>query len=181
MDRQDFFAPVRYEPKRKPPRNTKGLIVAALLLCGVVVVSALGYFIYTWLQAGAAKRAEEERKVMSVEVPPAAVEIGKPLKWRELAHFDWQISFEHPRPAVVIGEFDKDGNDEVLLIDYAGKTQIVDMDGKKREVPDAQFKALAQYQAWDCDRNGVCELVPDTLFFTYQPKVKSYVRIKGTG
>ena len=181
MDRQDYFAPARYEPRRKPPRRVGPAGVVLLVLLGIGLAGLAAYGVGILVQAGAARQTAAEEKLTAVVIPPAKVITGKPLKWRELERYDRAVSREHPRPSYAVGEFDGDGSDELLLIDYEGPTTIFELAGGRREVPQAKWRALALYEPWDYDRNGVCELVPSTLFYFWQPKVKSYVRIRGAG
>lgn len=181
MDQNDYFAPHRYTPPEKRSPNTRALIVLAIIIGAIALLAGAGYIAYSRANQLLTKRSAEQAQANAVEIPAVAVHVGKALKWRELARFDWEASVDHPRPTMCIGEFDGDGRDELLLIDYQGQTQLIGLDGSSRAVKDAKWLALAQFQAWDYDRNGTAELVPGTLFFAYQPKVNSYVRIRGVG
>jgi len=182
VNRQDYFTPVRYEPPQRTPRNLpkppRGLWI---VLAAALVILAVGGGVFLMFQRQQQRSAAETAAARDVTIPPAEVLQGKPLKWRTLASFDWEADIDHPRPVFCTGRFSGGAADEVLLIDFAGATQIISLDGKSTTVKDAKWGALAQFTAWDVERDGKCELVPDTLFFAYQPKVKSYVRIRGTG
>jgi hypothetical protein len=123
---------------------------------------------------------------------PAAVITGTPIKWRLLTELatpsapdvdpnnaDWQ-----PRHELVVGRFDKTAGDDLLLIDFkkGGEARIYQPGGKHSVVKGASYMGITRYHAWDFDRDGIDDLIPQGVAWAFYPLyAKISVNIMGGG
>ena len=177
-----IFAPVKYEPPPPKPRSPWGMIA------GVAVVVVVGAAVLAFFLARApgptslvARLAETDGVESLDELAPAAVRVGEPIPWREVAYYDWVVNPDHPRPAVVVGDFDSDGQDEIFQLDPRADTEIIELDGSSQVVQKADWGIMSRFLAWDMDHNGVAELVPETFVFAFKPTPTGYATIKLKG
>jgi hypothetical protein len=116
---------------------------------------------------------------VEIEVPPAGVLVGEPLKWRTLASFPADTEEEKPTPGIVVGEFTKDKLDDILLIDWLGQTEIIQPSGKRTPVKGEIWPAIFSFTAWDYNRDGCCELVPSNYGLIWVPEKEGSVKWQG--
>lgn len=173
MSRDDYFAPVRYEPPPKASRPPYFKILMAAIVVLVLAMAGVGGYIA--LQISKIKPAKPEG------IPSAAVKAGKDFAWRQIESYDWVPDEEHPRPSIVVADFDKDGRQDILQIDPKATTKIISVAGKQREVTDAKWKLLSRFTPWDVNHDGIAELIPDAFIYAYVMTGDGYspVRIKG--
>lgn len=182
MGPQDYFAPVKHEPPPPRPRPPWGMIVGVV---AVVVVAAVALAFYLSRSPGPTElvaRLTDLNGAEAVdELAPAEVRVGEPLAWREVAYYDWVVNPDHPRPALVVGDFDSDGQDEIFQLDPKAETEIIGLDGSSSVVEKADWGIMSRFLAWDMDHNGVAELVPETFMFAFKPTPTGYATIKLKG
>ena len=123
---------------------------------------------------------EAEAPAAAIDLPPAGVLTGEPLAWRTLASFPPEASLEKPRPGIVVGEFTKDSSEDVLLVDWMGDTEIIQASGKHTKVDSDIWPVIIEFTAWDYDRDGCCELVPDNYGLIWVPEAQGTVKV-GSG
>ncbi|MBN2081617.1 hypothetical protein JW859_05335 [bacterium] len=178
MGQEDYFAPIKQaprEPSRKPP--PWGLLLLILLICGGIAFAAV-----TVLNLQRRSAQEHTTQVQDAKrIPDAQVLCGEGVAWRQLYGIDWTVSEDQPRPVGIIGEFDGQPNDDILLIDLAGTTQILGINGERQDVEDAQWQAVSTFVSWDYDRNGIDDLVPTNALYHFQPKTTGYVTVRRRG
>ena len=168
---QDFFAPVRYQP---PPPKPKPVLPVPLIIALALVAVAGMAAAWVILQAKKPEPAQGG-------IPPAKVYLGGKYAWRELAGYDWVPGMEHPRPAIVVGEFTGHGAQDILQIDPKTTSEIISVKGNRTPLSNAKWTLLCRFTPWDLNRDGVSELVPDAFVYAYVQTPKGYasVRIKG--
>jgi hypothetical protein len=177
MQSGDYFATIKYEAPPPPdPSRKRKVIIILVIIVGVLILAGLG-------GAGVLKFLKQKEQSMQAEaakvegMPPAAVLTGQARKWRTLASFERATGEGQPRPGLAFGQFSKSGGRQALLIDFINDVKVISADGKAKRVHRGAWLAMAAFLGWDFDGNGVDELVPNTLFFTYEPKVEAFVRI----
>lgn len=174
MDQNDYFAPVKFsrEPLPKKPHTTLVMYIVA----GAVIVGVFGGLAWSVFAAISAAKIQFAGTYLEAEtIPAAGVRIGEPLAWHELATFDWEVSGDRPRPNIVLGEFNDAPGGDILMINLAGMTDIIEPDGTRTSVEHPKWQAVSTFASWDYDSDGVAELVPTAALYYYQPKAKSYV------
>lgn len=117
---------------------------------------------------------------LAIDVPPAGVLTGEPLAWRELAYWPEEASLERPRPGIVTGEFTGDDSGDVLLVDWMGDTEIIEHGGQRHKVDSDIWPVIIGFTAWDYNRDGVAELVPENYGLIWVPEVQGTVKV-GSG
>jgi len=179
MDQNDYFAPVKFsqEPQGEPGiKRFMRLLAMLAVIAGLTVVGLLVWTV--WSALSAARRDFAMTYERATTIPAAGVRTGQPLAWRQLATFDWEVSTDQPRPNIVLGEFNAQPGDDILMINLGGMTDILSPDGSRTSVKDPKWQAVSTFTSWDYDDNGVAELVPTAALYHYQPRAKSYVTIR---
>ncbi|MCH7472597.1 hypothetical protein IIA79_06560 [bacterium] len=187
MNGQDYFSTVKYEPPKPRPKGSKlPLIIGGVLLAFVLLAAAGGALL---LRSGSGDGGSKVLDLLlglsggmeTLGPPPAAVLVGEPFAWRDLASTNWLVSTDRPRAGLVTGDFTGDGNENILLIDFVSKTTRYNVDGSSDVVQEEKWKLISNYISWDCDRDGVSELVPDSLLFTFIPDPTGFIRVRTRG
>ena len=177
MDSQDYFAPVRHSPEKRPkPPRPPYLLPLLLVIAGAVVIAAVAAIATGWLRTRVTERSAQ--LLAATTIPAAEVRTGEAWQWRELASFDWEVSELRPRPAAVLGDYNADGLTDILLIDLGGATEILGLDGSRSPVRGAEWRAVSTFVSWDYDANGIDELVPTAALYHYQPKAKGFATVR---
>ncbi|MDQ3022874.1 MAG: hypothetical protein M3R04_00605, partial [bacterium] len=149
-----------------------------LLLLTVLSVSALLFFaISRWGNPN--KRG----------LLPKAMIQGSPLKWRQLAVRPFVSlgpvrlgSPEGTFGALIIGNFDDDPDQEILRVPGSGarqtsteleESELYDLDGTKRGVLIPQTGFELEGYAWDWDRDGIDEVLPEPDMYSFD---KTYAK-----
>lgn len=157
MSYQDYNTPAGYSgPGPRPSALPKVLIIIAI----IAAVIAAAYF--GW-KSFMASQTSQMMAAMQASLPPAQVVLGTPRAWRVLEQ-SGSLGLNYNPGGVVTGDFDADGDDELLKIANKGKSTVYEADGTKRwaEISGEEFSLQAV--SWDCDRDGVAEvIVPTTL------------------
>jgi hypothetical protein len=176
MDQPDYFSAARYEPPPKKPRSR----VPFVLLGSVALLGLIGFAAFS-LGGEALKFIKREEAAFEFSVPKAAVTAGKPWQWRELAALPGATK-KQPRPEVVFADFNKDRQDDILLIDFTGGATIYQPDGKSSPVKGADFsRSITRFYAWDYDRDGVSELIPHAVVYSMLPNDGGWTFVKLPG
>jgi len=146
----DYYAPVRQPPPLPPQRVSRWVKIAALVVVCLALV----------ITAGLEGLARYSLKLSRRGAAPARVLLGRRLKWRALAKPGPLLIFSASCVgSLAVGDFDADGDEEALIV-REKNPRVFEASGKSRRAG-IYGRTPLYVAAWDYDRDGICEIVPD--------------------
>jgi hypothetical protein len=103
-----------------------------------------------------------DRRWLAMRVEPAHMVVGQRLSWRELYKHPTAFKSLGSARDMFVSDFDADQEDEVLLIQYTGQGDLLELDGTRTAVRIGGDAPFASALCWDYDHDGRSEIVETT-------------------
>ena len=157
MDYQDYNTPVKFNaPAPEPGRRPVIPKVLVIIGIGIVVVVVVYYGVMAAI-------GSYINHAMSQSFPPARVVTGTSPNWRVLEKPGGIGLMGYNPGGFVIGDFDGDGDEEILKIAVKGRSLIYEADGSRTTAGINGQEFIIQLVAWDYDRDGIAEIITPTI------------------
>lgn len=85
---------------------------------------------------------------------------GERLAWRTLVELPDRQGF---MGSMTVGNFDRDPEQEIMLVNYLGEMLLIELDGSIQKLADGSFDYAFWIKAWDWDADGIDEILLNDL------------------